>query len=376
MGKRAQQKRAAKQAKRSRGAASPRPVTFAAAAAVQLPQLLSMGDDEPLETPWGTFIDSFPTVADAVTAAEEAGGLVSCFSFDDSGEYERGLRRGEDGWLYEVTLYPRGSLRDLVKTSWLNAEDQDQAVEQLRHALADCVPAELRCPGLAVLARTSTTAVPRIGWVQSFPVSGRETWEDVRLTEKGLPLFDLAPLADGSGDFCEPLPDETFALFRARGLTARACAGCGAAVTDRHPHWPGVWVSVENEFGPVCEQSRIAGQADAVQQIGHVVDSAVARPVGMLTGKEQKVQCRHCDAHVTEQHPDWPGVWAKAGGNGTPVCAVVGSGCDDARSYDLVDCVYPHVPVGEDSPAASAISVARQVGYFFQPRAFSPLSLF
>ncbi|MGW0899785.1 hypothetical protein ACWD0G_22860, partial [Streptomyces goshikiensis] len=87
-----------------------------------------------------------------------------------------------------------------------------------------------------------------------------------------------------------------------------------------------------------------------------------------LTGKEQKVQCRHCAAHVTEQHPDWPGVWTEAGGDSSPVCAVVGSGCGDAQSYDLVDCVYPHIPADGDSPAAAAITAAKKAGYFFQPR--------
>ncbi|MGV4988813.1 hypothetical protein ACVB8X_40555 [Streptomyces sp. NRAIS4] len=63
--------------------------------------------------------------------------------------------------------------------------------------------------------------MPRIGWAQSLPVAGMETWEDVRLAEKELPLFDLAQLADGPGDMCLTLPEETFALFRAHGLAAR-----------------------------------------------------------------------------------------------------------------------------------------------------------
>ncbi|MGW2426478.1 hypothetical protein ACWC0C_46165 [Streptomyces sp. NPDC001709] len=35
---------------------------------------------------------------------------------------------------------------------------------------------------------------------------------------------------------------------------------------------------------------------------------------------------------------------------------MVGSGADDATEYDLVDCVYPHIPAGADSPAAAAIN--------------------
>ncbi|MFI1801057.1 hypothetical protein ACH427_27390 [Streptomyces sp. NPDC020379] len=342
-------------------------MTFAALAA-DLPRLASMDDIlfGPLATPWGDFTDTYATVADALEAAEEAGGILSCFSFDDSGEYERSLRRDADGWRYEVALYPRQALRELVKTSWLDADDHDHAAEQLRHALAAYVPESLRRPGLEAVQRQSTTSVPRIGWAQSLPVAGMQTWEDVHLAEKQLPLFDLAPLADGPGGMCEPLPEETFALFRAHGLAARACAGCGAPVTDRHPHWPGVLVSVENEFGPVCDRSRLGGESP--QRVGHVLDAAQARPAGELTGKEQKVQCRHCDAHVTEQHPDWPEVWTEAGGYCRPVCAVAGSGCDDAKEYDLVDCVYPHVPAGGDSPAAAAIAAARQGGYFHQPR--------
>ncbi|MFH8411481.1 hypothetical protein ACH4FX_43020 [Streptomyces sp. NPDC018019] len=60
-------------------------------------------------------------------------------------------------------------------------------------------------------------------------------------------------------------------------------------------------------------------------------------------------------------------MWTQAGGYSSPVCAVVGSGCDDDQSYDLIDCIYPHVPVGADSPAAAAITTAQKGGYFFQP---------
>jgi hypothetical protein len=142
MCKRAQLKRAAKhakQAKQRKAAASRNAATFATFAA-HLPQLASMDDDVPfgpLPTPWGDFTDTYATVGDAVAAAQGAGGALSCFSFDDSGEYERGLRQGGDGWMYEVTLYPRGDLRDLVKTCWLSADEQEQAVQQLRQALAE-----------------------------------------------------------------------------------------------------------------------------------------------------------------------------------------------------------------------------------------------
>ncbi|MFG2885669.1 hypothetical protein ACGFYV_25825 [Streptomyces sp. NPDC048297] len=370
MGKRAQQKRAAKhakQAKQRKAAASRSAATFAAVAA-NLPQLTSMDDIlfGPMATPWGDFTETHATVDDAIAAAEKAGGVLSCFSFDDSGEYERSLRQDADGWLYEVALYLRGNLRELVMTSWLDADDQDQAAERLRCALAAYVPDGLRHPGIEAVQRPSTTSVPRIGWAQSVPVAGLRTWEDVRLAEKEMALFALAPLADTPGKTCEPLPEETFALFRAHGLSARACAGCGAPVTDRHPHWQGVLVSVENEFGPVCDRSRLG--EESLQRVGHVLDAAQARPAWKLTGKEQKVQCQNCDVHVTEQHPDWPGVWTEAGGYCRPTCAVPGSGADDATEYDLVDCVYPHIPVGVDSPAAAAITAAKKTGYFFQPR--------
>ncbi|MEU5049086.1 hypothetical protein [Streptomyces sp. NPDC021096] len=200
--------------------------------------------------------DTYTTVADALAAAEEAGGVLSCFSFDDSSEYERSLRHDVDGWRYEVMLHPRGAC-ELVKTSWLDADDQDQAVERLRRALAVYVPKGLRRPGLEAVQRPSTTSVPRIGWAQSLPVAGMQRWKDMCLAEKELPLFDMAPIADGPGGMCEPLPEEPFALFRAHGLAARACAGCAVPVTDRHPHWPGVLVGVENEYGPACDRSRL-----------------------------------------------------------------------------------------------------------------------
>ncbi|PAU50899.1 hypothetical protein CK936_00110 [Streptomyces albireticuli] len=354
----------AKQAKQRKAAAS----RNAATVATNLPMLTAMDDTlfGLLAEPWGDFTDTYPTVEEAVAAAEEAGGGLSCFSFHDSGEYERSLHRDTDDWRYEVALYPRGPLRELVKTTWLDADDRDQAMEQLHRVLAAYVPESLRRPGLETVQRPSTTSVPRIGWAQSLPVAGMQTWEDLHLAEKKLPLLDLAPFAVGPGRAYEPLPEETFALFHEHGLSARACAGCGAPVTDRHPHWPGVLVSVEYEGGPVCDRSRLGG--GAVRRVGHVLDADQARPAGQLTGKEQKVPCQNCDVHVTEQHPDWPGVWAEAGGYSRPVCAVVGSVGDDAKAYDLVDCVYPHIPAGADSPAAAAIAAAKKSRYFFQPR--------
>ncbi|MFJ2875500.1 MULTISPECIES: hypothetical protein [unclassified Streptomyces] len=318
-----------------------------------------------MTTPWDDFTGTYPSVADALAAAEGAGGALTCFSYDDSGEYDRSLRQGADGWTYEVALYPRGGLRELLKACWLDAEDQDEAVEQLRGALAAYVPESLRHPGIRVAQRPSTTNVPRIGWVQSLPVTGMRTWEDVRLAEKGMPLFDLVPLADGPDPDHWLLPEETFALFREHGLSARECAGCGAPVTDRHPHWPGVLVSTEREFGPVCNRSLLGDEP--YRQVGHVLDAAQVRPSGKLTGKERKDQCEHCGVPVTEQNPDWPGTWTAIGRYRSPVCAVLGSGTDDASGYDLVDGVYPHVPAGLDSPAASAITAARKTGYFLRP---------
>ncbi len=345
MGKRAQQKRAAKhakQAKQRKAAASRSAATFAAVAA-NLPQLTSMDDIlfGPLATPWGDFTDTYATVSDALAAAEEAGGVLSCFSFDDSGEYERSLRHGADGWTYEVALYPRGTLRDLVKTSWLDADDQDQAVEQLHRALAAYVPENLRHPELQSVQRPSTTSVPRTR-LGAEPADGGDAdvggrapgGEGPAPVHPGSARRRPRPLirAAARGDL-RPVPRTRPEGPRLRRLRTPD--------TDRHPHWPGVLVSVENEYGPVCERSRLEGES--VQRVGHVLD-ALARPAGKLTGKEQKVQCQHCSVHVTEQHPDWPGVWTEAGGDCRPICAVVGSGCSDDLSYDLVDCVYPHVP--------------------------------
>ncbi|MFF0506300.1 hypothetical protein ACFYUH_22215 [Streptomyces fimicarius] len=102
----------------------------------------------------------------------------------------------------------------------------------------------------------STTDVPRVGWAQSLPVTGLEAWENVQLAEKGLTLVDLTPLADRAPERCVSPSEETFTLFRGHGLVARECAGRGAAATDRHSHWPGLWVSAEQEFGPSCSRSR------------------------------------------------------------------------------------------------------------------------
>lgn len=370
MRKRAQQKRAAKHAKQAkqRTAAASRNAAPFTAVAANLPRLTSMDDIlfGPLATPWGDFADTYATVADALAAAEEAGGVLSCFSFDDSGEYERSLRHGADGWTYEVALYPRGTLRELAKTSWLDADDQDQAVEQLtapspRTCPRTCATPDFRpCSGPRTRACRASAGRRACRWPGCR--RGRMcAWRRRTCLCSPWRRSPTAPAAHTGRCPRRPSP------CSARGLSARDCAGCGAPVTDRHPHWPGVLVSVENEYGPVCDRSRLEGES--VQRVGHLLDAAQARPAGKLTGKEQKVRCQHCAVHVTEQHPDWPGVWTEAGGYSRPICAVVGSGCSDDLSYDLVDCVYPHVPVGADEgPAAAAVTAAKKGGYFFQPR--------
>ncbi|MBD0675653.1 hypothetical protein [Streptomyces sp. CBMA156] len=370
MGKKAQRKRSVKAVKEFKHVWSPAPSVAAAvdAVAAQVRAAAMTKGWAALGTPWDSFTKRYPTVADAIAAAEDTGALT-CFAVDDWGEYERGVRRGPDGWSYEVTLYPCAQLRDLVKTCWLSADDRDQAVEQLRRALEGYVPAALRRPEIEVVHRPSTTVMPRIGWTQRLPVTGLETWEDVHLAEKDLPLHDLATAAAGDLDgqrYTSTVLARTVALFRSHGLSAQACAGCGMAVTDRHPHWPGVWTAVDREFGPTCDRSRLA-RTESEQRVGHVVEEADARPAQALTGQEPTVVCRNCGAQVSDQHPDWPGTWAGAGRHSDPVCAVAGSmGGDDAGEYDLLDCVYPHVPEGADSPAAAAIAAARQARYFLQ----------
>ncbi|MEU1091589.1 hypothetical protein ACFYPN_32050 [Streptomyces sp. NPDC005576] len=363
MGK-TQNKRSAKQGK-ARKAAVSRNAAYVAALMADV-RMRAMGDFAGMAPSPDDFTRTYETVGAAITAAEKADGALSFFSFDDVGEYERTLRQDAGSWRYEVTLYPGGELRDLVKASWLNADDRDQAVGQLCKALAEYVPADLRRPDIEVVRRPSTTEVPRIGWMQSLPVAGLKTWEDVWLVEKDLSLFDLAEVVDSTSG-CAPPTKTVFASFREHGLTVRDCAGCGAAVTDRHPHWPGLWVSVECEFGPVCNRPRL-DRKKSLQEVPHAVHADQVRRGVRLTGKEQKVQCRHCDARVTSQHPDWPGVWVEASKYSTPICAVLGHGAGSAQEYDLVDGVYPHVPVGETTPADAAIAAARKTGYFFQPR--------
>ncbi|MFJ9167300.1 hypothetical protein ACIRN5_23355, partial [Lysinibacillus fusiformis] len=234
MGKSAQRKRLGKIKGWKQQQGSARPAAPAVGAVVaQVRMATAAMDFGPMDTPWDAFTGTYPTVADAIAAAEDTGALT-CFAFDEWGEYERGVRRGPNGWFYEVTLYPRMMLRQLVKACWLNAVDRDQAVEQLRRALAEYVPEALRRPEIEVVHRPSTTTVPRIGWTQCLSAAGLETWEDVHLVEKELPLHDLATVAEGQPDgqrYASTVSEQTFALFRSHGLAAPACAGWGLAGT-------------------------------------------------------------------------------------------------------------------------------------------------
>jgi DNA-binding HxlR family transcriptional regulator len=197
---------------------------------------------------WREFLTEFPTV-DAAVAAAATGRTVELFS-DGNAVFRRRVVQAPGGPVVEDRLYPHQGIQDLVATAWLNhPEPGAEAARQVSAFLLSIVPAGTPVDGLTVAEEQGSGPVPVFSYRRTAAATGLTSWED--LDE----LNSFGPLHNGmdyiGGDQVE-LTDEIVEGLRRSGMPVRRCDQCGHFVTDRHPAWPGVWVVLEDEIGPVC----------------------------------------------------------------------------------------------------------------------------
>jgi len=309
------------------------------------------------DEPWDDFMARHPRVADAIAAADPKP-LVH-FVFDDAGPQEIVIRRTDQGPVVDWILYPWLEVRTFVSTCWLNEPDAALAEKTLSATLGALVPERLRDAGVSVVRRASGSVLPRLGWGQTVSLAGLDCWSEVRGAVVELALFDLIDLAGSYGDY-GAAQSEVLEAFQANGAALVMCASCRQPITDRHPQWPGTWVTMEHEFGPACDGPQRG-------KTPHHPDPSLIVGGGQQAACDAEslptVGCQQCRAPITDQHPWWNGLWVSTVGHGGPVCGVIGSSLPDGDAYDLVDCVYPHRPPGATGPGVDAARTAVAGGY-------------
>jgi hypothetical protein len=132
-------------------------------------------------------------------------------------------------------------------TVLLNNPDRPRMADILRDLLWELLPVAARGEHIEAIQEPSKGTLPRFGYRITVRAGDLEEWGDLRgrLEDLSTPLLDAI---DGSS-----LADvETDALFRASGFAVVRCQLCGIYLTNRHPVWPGVWITLDTEFGPVC----------------------------------------------------------------------------------------------------------------------------
>ncbi len=205
----------------------------------------------PMLPEWRRFLHAYPTVTAAVEAAA-AGREVTLFSSEHA-PFRRSVVMGADGPVVEDRIYPHMDLQNLIATAWMNdpapGEEAAHAVEAF---LLSIVPSGTPLDGLSIVREQGTGPVPVFGYRRAAPAGDLTTWD------KADELNAFGPLYRGMQYFSNERIDATDEVvndLRRRGLTVRLCSQCRDVITNGHPLWPGVWVALGEESGPLCHSA-------------------------------------------------------------------------------------------------------------------------
>ncbi|MFB7669649.1 hypothetical protein ACFC1R_38110 [Kitasatospora sp. NPDC056138] len=200
---------------------------------------------------WRDFLTAFPTVPAAVEAAV-AGRTVELFS-DEHAAFRQRVLQTPDGPVIEARLYPHQGIQDLIATSWLNhPAPGEETAGQVSGFLLSIVPDGTPLDGLTVIREEGTGLVPVFGYRRAVPAAGLTSWGEVdERTTFGLLYGGMDYINHDRID----VTDEMIEDLCSGGLPVRTCDQCSDFVTDRHPSWPGVWVALGEETGPLCHSA-------------------------------------------------------------------------------------------------------------------------
>ncbi|MFE7529417.1 hypothetical protein ACFU7Y_27400 [Kitasatospora sp. NPDC057542] len=212
---------------------------------------------------WRRFLAAFPTVQAAAEAA--AKGREVLLNSHEHADFRRRVLLAANGVIVEDTIYPHMHWQDLIATAWLNhPKPGDDTVEAVKAFLWSVLPEGSPADGLTVVQEQGVGPVPVFGYRMATAAEGLTDWDEVDERNDFGPLY-LA-MKYFSDDRIDPTPDQ-IDDFRRRGLPARACSQCGNLVTNGHPDWPGVWVVLGEEGGPVCPDADNDGHWDDVYTV-------------------------------------------------------------------------------------------------------------
>ncbi|MER5884563.1 hypothetical protein ABT160_12100 [Streptomyces sp. NPDC001941] len=217
---------------------------------------------------WKRFLRAYPTVPEAV-AAVRAGEVVEVHSE----EYVSLVRRvlvAEAGAFVETTLHPPYGTVAAIATGLFNSDDRAAAVRGVLAAMPELLPGDLRVEGLeCVVEEDGDSPLPVFAYRYRVAAEGLGSWG-----EHEVAASRFAGLADALGwaDRRIAVGARAVEVLRGHGVAAVSCAACGEPVTDRHPVWPGVWVDLLEESGPVCPEHDGAAGRDGGHPVLDLID--------------------------------------------------------------------------------------------------------
>jgi len=207
------------------------------------------------------FFDTYPTVPDAVRAAER-GEVVEWTGDIDGSLMRHTVKLTSDGPVVEQAIYVGNDLECMVESAWLQSEDRSSTETAILAALGDIhellrprleervreVRPEYWARILTPFAERSADRIPCFGWRATYSTAGLTDWDD---------CWDIAAWnMSASFSMLDPVDpmerDEVAARLQSHGVLLIVCEGCGEAITNRHPAWESVWVTPCLEEGPLC----------------------------------------------------------------------------------------------------------------------------
>ncbi|WP_331731503.1 hypothetical protein [Kitasatospora sp. NBC_01300] len=250
--------KAKKVARQRRAATNRPPVSPAPLMAAEDPWAdLGVEDEDDYNAAWDDITATYPTLLNALEGAQ-AGEVVELPGHDD-GYSLRQLVRTDDGKVvFRETLAPDSDVRSLVATVLLNHPGNQARTEAALTAfLLEKIPSGVPRGQVEVvrLPGADDALFPQLGYQYEADVQHLQRWDELG---PALEAFDplILECLDSSG---MEVVTETFAELRARGLRAVQCELCQEPLTDGHPDWSGVWVSLGDLGGPSCEQNLLRG---------------------------------------------------------------------------------------------------------------------
>ncbi|MFE1499830.1 hypothetical protein ACFW89_32685 [Streptomyces albidoflavus] len=216
---------------------------------------------------------TYATPADAVKAFLD-GVTVEWIGSVDGARMRHQVVPGSDGGgAIEQAIFVAGPLERMLVCAWHQAgtEGQDRmsenvlaALDLLHSAIRPVIEAEVRKFRPDYTAATLEafreapephgTGIPVFGWRTFHAVEPDTAWMEAIDTaawnssvvldnwdgEYAIPELEPVPLANLLRQHCVPLV---------------LCAGCGEAITNRHPRWTGTWMSLDSDGGALCARS-------------------------------------------------------------------------------------------------------------------------